>query len=124
MLATRLYVVLPDIISPEQSGFVYGRIIQDNIFLAQELIQSIRKKVRGGNIVIKLDMHKTYDSVNLLVLIKTMRKFGFGERWIDFIWRLLSNRWYSVLANDQCSGYFSSKRGLRQGDPISPTVLL
>ena len=56
---TRLSYILPNIISPEQAGFVKGRITNDNIRLAQELIQSIEKKVKGSNLVIKLDLSKT-----------------------------------------------------------------
>src|SRR5436190_161154 len=84
---------------PEQSGFVKGRVINDNIHLAQELIQSIKKRVRGSNIIIQLDLSKAYDFISRLTLIKVLRKFGFNERLIDMVWRLISNYWYSVLVN-------------------------
>jgi len=45
----------PNLISLEQSGYLSGIVTQDNI-LAQELVQSIKKKVQSSNIVIKLDM--------------------------------------------------------------------
>lgn len=38
-----------------------GRIIQDNIALASEMIQDINHETRGGNIVLKLGMEKAYD---------------------------------------------------------------
>src|SRR4051812_40114707 len=69
--------------------------------------------------VIKLDVSKAYDSLNWYALIKVMRQFGFDERWIDMIWRLVSNVWYSVLVNGTSCGHFTSTRGLRQGDPLS-----
>src|SRR3954468_10137378 len=96
---TRLAAILQFIISKEQSGFVKGRMINDNILLAQELIQSLKKKVRGGNMVMKLDISKAYDTLSWLALLRTMRKFGFCETWIDMIYRLVSNCWYSVLVN-------------------------
>ncbi|KAL0283311.1 UNVERIFIED_CONTAM: hypothetical protein Sradi_7233300 [Sesamum radiatum] len=37
ILNDRLAKLLPDIVSPTQSGFVAGRLISDNILLAQEL---------------------------------------------------------------------------------------
>lgn len=61
ILASRLTSILPSIISREQSGFVKGRVIQDNILLAQEMIHEIKRKVRGSNVANKLDMKKTYD---------------------------------------------------------------
>ena len=85
----RLTNILPSIISPEQSGFVNGRCINDNILLAQELVQSLKKKTRGSNLLMKLDMTKAYDLVSWLAIIRVLRKFGFNERSIDMIWRLI-----------------------------------
>ncbi|XP_058075655.1 uncharacterized protein LOC131224123 [Magnolia sinica] len=63
IIAARLSKILPSIISPEQGAFIQGRAILENIALAQELFREINKKVRGGNIVLKLDMEKAYDRV-------------------------------------------------------------
>ena len=72
----------------------------------------------------KLDMSKAYDSISWLALIKILRNFRFNERTIDMIWRLISNNWYSVLINGKCCGYFTSNRGVRQGDPLSPLLYI
>lgn len=113
VLAIRLESILPKIISSQKSGFVKGRLISDNILLAQELVGSLNKKVRGGNAVMKLDMAKAYDRVSWVFLISVMRKFGFGERWLDMVWRLISGCSFSVLLNGESHGSFSSSRGLR-----------
>ena len=65
-----------------------GRQIQDDILLAQEVIQDVKRKVRGSNVAIKLDMRKENDSVNWLELMKVLRRFDFCEVWIDMVWRL------------------------------------
>src|SRR4051812_35528989 len=109
----RFVYILPNIISSEQCGFVKGRSINDNILLAHELLQSIKKKIRGGNLIMKLDMSKAYDSINWIALIKILRKFGLNERTIDMIRRLLNNCWYSVLVNGRSCGFFTSSRGVR-----------
>ena len=91
-----------------QSGFVRGRSISDNYMLAQEVIAGIMWKVRGGNVVFKLDMTKAYDRMMWPFLIKVLRAFGFGERWIDMIWRIISNVWFSVIINGSLCGFFKS----------------
>ncbi|WRX28180.1 Reverse transcriptase domain - like 10, partial [Theobroma cacao] len=48
ILANRLSKFLPSLISENQSGFVNGRLISDNILLAQELIGKLDAKSRGG----------------------------------------------------------------------------
>lgn len=60
----RIVGMLPKIISPNQSRFVKGRIIIENVLLAQELLTYISKREKLANVVTKLDMTKAYDRVS------------------------------------------------------------
>ncbi|XP_027182270.1 uncharacterized protein LOC113780688 [Coffea eugenioides] len=85
ILADRVACVLPKIISPQQTGFVKSCNITENFLLVQEVISGIGKKTRGGNVVMKLDMSKAYDRVAWGHIIGILRRFGFGEIFIDLI---------------------------------------
>ncbi|EOY06956.1 Uncharacterized protein TCM_021518 [Theobroma cacao] len=124
LLANRLSKILPSIISENQSGFINGRLISDNILLAQELVGKLDTKARGGNVALKLDMAKAYDRLNWDFLYLMLKQFGFNDRWISMIKACISNCWFSLLINGSLVGYFKSERGLRQGDSISPLLFI
>ncbi|XP_070040828.1 uncharacterized protein [Nicotiana tomentosiformis] len=49
---------------------------------------------------------------------------GFSEHFINMVWNLMSNNWYSVLVNGKSSGFFKSTRGVKQGDPLSLALFI
>lgn len=71
-----------------------------------------------------MEITKAYDKVSWIFLTKVLRKFGFSNIIIDMVWRLISNNWYSVLINVQSHDFFNSSRGVKQGDPLSPTLFI
>ncbi|KAK6803126.1 hypothetical protein RDI58_000910 [Solanum bulbocastanum] len=107
LLCLRLAPILPSLVSPNQSGFVKGRSISENIMLAQEIIHQIRKPNIGSNVVIKLDMAKAYDRVSWSYICIVLRKMGFDEVFIDMVWRIMANNWYSIIINGKRHGFLS-----------------
>lgn len=68
-----------------QSAFVPGRLITDNIIVADELMPTMRKKVIGKTGYIKLDMSKAYDRVEWSFSEVMMNRLGFGSRWVQVV---------------------------------------
>lgn len=124
ILTTRLASILPILISEEQSGFTRVRNITENILLAQEKIQKVDAKVRGCNVVLKLDLAKAYDRLSWFFLIIMLRKFGFSEVFIDMVWRIISNCWYISLFNGEADNFFPCCREVRKGDPLSLSLFI
>ncbi|KAG6483859.1 hypothetical protein ZIOFF_060645 [Zingiber officinale] len=91
LVANRLNSVMHKLTSPSQSGFVKGRLISDNIHLAQELNHKLNYRVRGGNLILKLDMAKAYDRVQWVFLLNVMKAFGFSDHFMDIIKRCIAN---------------------------------
>ena len=99
-----------------------GRLIGDNILITQELLSCLDAKVRGSNVILNLDMAKAYDRMEWVFLYQVLGRFGFDTGWITKVQLCVENYWFSVLVNGSLVGYFKSKRGLRQRDPIFPIL--
>jgi hypothetical protein len=92
VIANRLKHILGDIISPNQSAFVPGRLISDNTILAYEMSHHMRRKRKGKDVymALKLDMSKAYDRVEWPYLEGIMRRMGFNEDFVRLIMECVS----------------------------------
>ncbi|GJT01522.1 putative RNA-directed DNA polymerase [Tanacetum coccineum] len=68
--------VLNEIIDPNQSAFIEGRHISDNIMLAQELMFGYLGKMKGARCAFKVDIQKAYDTLlSLFALMGSLMGF-------------------------------------------------
>lgn len=95
----------------------------NDFMLAQEIIYYIKKPNSGSNVVIKLDMAKTYGKVSWSYIFIVLRKMGINEVFIDMVLTIIANNWYSII-NGKRQGFFNSTRVVKQGDPLSPTLFI
>jgi Reverse transcriptase (RNA-dependent DNA polymerase) len=107
------------LINHSQITFIKGRCIFDNIVCAQEILHQVRQ-TKTKEILFKLDYEKAFDNVNYSFLIKVLKARGFCKKWTDWIMNLLVSGQTSLNINGYITPYFKCKKGLRQGDPLSP----
>ena len=115
IVANRLAAITSRIISVEQRGFVRDRNISECIILASEAMNSLDKRQYGGNIALKVDISKAFDTLDWNFLMMVLSNFGFSSTFINWILTILNSARLSILVNGKAAGFFSCARGVRQG---------
>ena len=123
LLAARLAKVAPSIINEDQTGFLKGRYIGENVRLILDIISICQKRNISG-VLLACDLEKAYDSVNWDYMKHTLNCFGFGKKfckWIEIIYNseVDTSCYAGIQINGKLSRPYKIERGLRQGCPLS-----
>jgi len=116
LIANKLKLVVGSIVSEEQGGFVPGRS------LAQEIMCGYGRSNLSPRCTIKVDLMKAYDMINWHFLRNVLVELGFPLMFVERIMECVTTPKFSILVNGELHGHFPGKRGLRQGDPMSPLL--
>lgn len=124
LLADRLAKVLPHLIDAAQSGFVKDRLMVENIHLAQEIMRGYGRKRTAPKCTLKIDIRKAYDTISWEFLRAVLTEIRMPRRFVDWILECVTTASYSIKINGDLVGFFKGRRGLRQGDPMSPSLFV
>lgn len=122
-LANRMKGVMNDLIQPDQSGFLKGRNIANNIRLTMDIIDYTESNNIAGAILL-LDIEKAFDSVNHSFMLEVLKRFNFGTEFLKWVKIFYTDRKNYVINNGFLTDRISMQRGIFQGCPISPYLFL
>lgn len=123
VLANRLAPALHTLVDINQSAFIKTRSIHDNFKLV-ELAAKALHKAKKPSLLLKLNISKAFDTVDWSFLLQVLEAMGFGCRWRDWIAALISTASTCILLNGEPGNYIANRRGLCQGDPLSPMLFI
>nr|GEV98206.1 hypothetical protein [Tanacetum cinerariifolium] len=119
IISNRMKESLNSLVSLNQSAFVPGRRIADNILLTQELMHNYHLDRSNPRCSFKVDIQKAYDTVDCKFLKDILIGFGFHPRMIGWIMECVTSTSFSLSINGSLHGYFKGKRELRQAYTIN-----
>ncbi|XP_074300630.1 uncharacterized protein LOC141631922 [Silene latifolia] len=122
LICNRLSTVLPELVSVNKGGFVKGRSIIENILVCQDLVRLYNRQACSPRCMFKIDLMKAYDSVSWTFLDELLEAFRFPKHFRGLIMECVGSASYSITLNGDTFGFFKGKKGLRQGDPMSPLL--
>ena len=115
-IANRVKKVITSIISEEQTGFIKGRYIGENVRLISEVIENTNTTDEPGLIFFTDFNNKALDSLD--------HSINFSDAIIRWMQLLYNNANASVTNNEYMSEFFNINKGVRQGCPLSPYLFI
>lgn len=123
VLANRMKKVINKLISPDQTGYIKGRFIGQNIRVIQDVIDLLEEENTEGALLF-LDFKKAFDTISHSFLLKTLKQFNFGNSFLTWVQILYKDAESCITNNGWLSQPIKIQRGIRQGCPLSALLFL
>ena len=122
-IAERIKSCLKNIIHNDQTGFLKGRYIGENIVKICDILNYCEEEDIPA-LLITIDFEKAFDLLNWKFIDKSLTFFDFPESirtWVKILYKDINS---CVSNNGWASQFFPLTRGVRQGCPLSPYLFL
>ena len=123
IMATRLKEYLPLLIGPQQTGFLEGRNISDNIRRTLDVLSFATEK-RKRWMIMTIDFEKCFDKISYSGLFGAMEYFNIGPNFRRWCKLFFTDFNVCTQNNGYKSDYFIKSRSINQGCNISPYLFL
>ena len=120
-IAKRMQSKLPKLVHPDQTGFVNGRYIGQNVTLLNDLMEFTKSNQLPG-ILLFIDFEKAFDTLEWPFIQHALKFLNFGpniRKWISVLYKDVES---GVINGGYMMSYFRVSRAVRQGCPLSPFV--
>lgn len=123
LIANMMKPVMTQLLHDNQYGFIKGRSIQDCLGWAFQFLHFCHHS-KKEIVILKLDFQKAFNKIEHQFILQILEHKGFSHKWISWISNLLQSGSSSVLLNGTPGKPFTCKRGVRQGDPLTPLLFV
>ena len=115
--------MLPLLIHPDQTGFVKGRYIGENIRLIADVMGQTRKLNLSG-ILLSLDFQKAFDNLVWSCIYDVLKLYNFGDSLRKWVRGFYADIESAILNNSYAANWIKPSTGVRQGCPLSPYLFI
>ena len=123
VLAQRMEMVVDGLIDQDQTGFIKGRYIGQNVRTVLDVMEYCEKHNMEG-LLVSLDIEKAYDSISREHILEMLEIYGFGENYRRWVTVLHTDTYSQVINRGYLTQAFPVTRGVRQGDPMSAFLFI
>ena len=116
-IGQRIESKLSSLIHSDQTGFIKGRFIGQNVRLLNDIMEYTEAKNLPG-ILLFIDFRKAFDTIEWNFLHKCIELYNFGpniRKWISILYNNVES---GVMNAGFMTNYFKVSRGVRQGCPL------